>query len=273
MIRIGETIKDLRQKQGITQEALAWQLGVTPQAVSRWENQQSLPDIAMLPAIAGLFGVTIDSLLAYNPDEIKNDVFAIQQEFYKHMDSEPDTAAQILRDGLQKYPGNEDLLLDSLYLLRGPEHYEERVALCQRLRKSTRPEVSFRASHVLAKSYHAQGLDLLAKELLDTMSEFDYTTLEIRAMLLSGEESFEAAQREKNASLSRLLEMLHVLALRYREQGQQKEAKAMAQIALDVLEAFRTDVPYRFPSNDTKTQTYEAFQKEKTVFPMLLDKL
>ena len=189
------------------------------------------------------------------------------------MDSEPDTAAQILRDGLQKYPGNEDLLLDSLYLLRGPEHYEERVALCQRLRKSTRPEVSFRASHVLAKSYHAQGLDLLAKELLDTMSEFDYTTLEIRAMLLSGEESFEAAQREKNASLSRLLEMLHVLALRYREQGQQKEAKAMAQIALDVLEAFRTDVPYRFPSNDTKTQTYEAFQKEKTVFPMLLDKL
>ena len=52
MIHIGKTIKDLRQQQGITQEALAWQLGVTPQAVSRWENHQSLPDIAMLPAIA-----------------------------------------------------------------------------------------------------------------------------------------------------------------------------------------------------------------------------
>lgn len=270
MILIGETIKDLRQKQGITQEALAWQLGVTPQAVSRWENQQSLPDIALLPAIAGLFSVTIDSLLAYDPDEIKKDVCAIQQEFYKHMDSEPDTAAQVLRDGLQKYPGNEDLLLDSLYLLRSPEHYEERIALCQRLCKSVRPEVSFRATHVLVKSYHAQGLDLLAKDLLDSMPEYDYTTLEIRATILSGEESFEAAQREKNASLSRLLEMLHVLAMRYNERGQRDAANAMVQIALDVLEAFQADVPYCFPASDTETQTYEAFQKERELFAGML---
>ena len=273
MLQIGETIKNLRQQQGITQEALAWQLGVTPQAVSRWENQQSLPDITMLPAIAGLFGVSIDSLLAYDADKIKEDVLGIQQEFYKHMDSQPDTAAQILRDGLRQHPGNEDLLLDSLYLLHSPEHYEERIALCQRLRKSTRPEVSYRATHALAKSYHSQGLDLLAKDLLDTLPEFEYTTLEIRAMLLSGEESFEAAQREKNGSLSRLLEMLHVLALRYRERGQQDEAKAMVQIALDILEAFRADVPYRFPANDTETQTYEAFQKEREEFIILQKEL
>ena len=92
-------------------------------------------------------------------------------------------------------------------------------------------------------------------------------------MLLSGEESFEAAQREKNGSMSRLLEMLHVLALRYRERGQKDEAKAMVQIALDVLEAFRADVPYRFPANDTETQTYEAFQKEREAFIILQKEL
>lgn len=59
---IGNIISNLRKEQNMTQEALANALGVTNQAVSKWESDQSCPDIAFLPTIADLFGVSIDHL-------------------------------------------------------------------------------------------------------------------------------------------------------------------------------------------------------------------
>ena len=65
-LKIGENIRTLRQRKGLTQEQVAQQLGVTYQAVSKWENDTNTPDIALLPEIASLFGVTIDAL--FNQD-------------------------------------------------------------------------------------------------------------------------------------------------------------------------------------------------------------
>ncbi len=61
-IIIGTQIKSLRKSKGITQRAFASALKVTPQAVSKWERNQSYPDITILPAIAGYFGVSMDTL-------------------------------------------------------------------------------------------------------------------------------------------------------------------------------------------------------------------
>lgn len=60
---LGSRIAELRRKKNMTQEELAAELGVTPQAVSKWENDLSCPDITLLPQLARLFGVTIDELL------------------------------------------------------------------------------------------------------------------------------------------------------------------------------------------------------------------
>lgn len=62
-IYIGENIKRLRHEKNITQEALSDILSISPQSVSKWEREESFPDITMLPAIANYFGVTIDALL------------------------------------------------------------------------------------------------------------------------------------------------------------------------------------------------------------------
>lgn len=59
---MNEIIARYRKELGLTQEALAGQLGVTNQAVSKWESGQSCPDIALLPRLADLFGITIDAL-------------------------------------------------------------------------------------------------------------------------------------------------------------------------------------------------------------------
>lgn len=61
-ISIGKNIKDLRKNMNIGQEVLANAVGVSVQAVSKWETGQSLPDVGIIPDIAAFFEVSIDSL-------------------------------------------------------------------------------------------------------------------------------------------------------------------------------------------------------------------
>lgn len=63
---ITQNIASLRKQKGYTQEELGEKLGVSNQAVSRWELGQTYPDILLLPQIAALFGVTLDALFADN---------------------------------------------------------------------------------------------------------------------------------------------------------------------------------------------------------------
>lgn len=67
-MEIGNQIKLLRQRKGVTQEAMAEHLGLTPQAISKWERDAATPDIALLPEISAYFGVTIDELFALSDD-------------------------------------------------------------------------------------------------------------------------------------------------------------------------------------------------------------
>lgn len=67
-MEIGKQIKTLRQKHGITQEAMSQYFGVTPQAISKWERGVATPDISLLPDISAYFGVTIDELFAISDD-------------------------------------------------------------------------------------------------------------------------------------------------------------------------------------------------------------
>ena len=67
-MEIGNQIKALRLRRGITQEAMAQHFGITAQAVSKWERGAAAPDIEMLPAISAYFGVTIDELFALSDE-------------------------------------------------------------------------------------------------------------------------------------------------------------------------------------------------------------
>ena len=60
---IGKRIAHFRKEKGLTQEELAQHMGISPQAVSKWENDQTCPDISALPKLARLFGITVDELL------------------------------------------------------------------------------------------------------------------------------------------------------------------------------------------------------------------
>ena len=64
MNTLGKKLSELRKAKGMTQDDVAEKLGVSAQAVSKWENDMSCPDIMLLPGIAEIFGVAIDDLFS-----------------------------------------------------------------------------------------------------------------------------------------------------------------------------------------------------------------
>lgn len=115
-LSLGTKIRELRRRNGRTQEALAAALGVTSQAVSRWEQGGSYPDMEFLPSIANYFGVTIDEFFGYNNGrEVKIDAIIKRISAYeiksRSDDAWVDECLSILREGLAEFPQNERLLI------------------------------------------------------------------------------------------------------------------------------------------------------------------
>ncbi len=79
-IKIGAIIKKLRAENNITQDTLATAIGVTPQAISRWESEGGYPDIELLPALADFFSVSTDELLGYKLSEREQELANIKKE-------------------------------------------------------------------------------------------------------------------------------------------------------------------------------------------------
>lgn len=115
-INIGNKIRELRHKNNKTQEALADALGVTCQAVSRWESNKSYPDMEMIPSIANYFKITIDELFGYEHEREQKIQEIIHQIDSYHIKARSDTdwieeCISILREGLAEFPQNEKLLI------------------------------------------------------------------------------------------------------------------------------------------------------------------
>ncbi len=68
-ITLGKRIANLRRQKELKQDELAEKLGISPQAVSKWENDQTCPDISLLPLLAKILGVSIDELLSGKKEE------------------------------------------------------------------------------------------------------------------------------------------------------------------------------------------------------------
>ena len=107
---IGNKIKQLRYKAGLTQEQLATRIGISAQSVSKWENAVTMPDIALLPMLAGELGVTIDELFDLTTsqrlrriekrldleEEFPSDVFKEYEDFLKNQLEENEDKSKIL---------------------------------------------------------------------------------------------------------------------------------------------------------------------------------
>ena len=263
MIKLGEKIKTFRKQKNISQEVLANYLGVSFQAVSKWENGSTMPDVTLIPAIASFFAVSTDELFDFNLYETEKQVDAICLEAYKYRESDTARSEQILRDGLARFPGNDIILNNLLYTLDYKTRAGEVINLCKSLIESTRDDsVKYDACRILACCYKENGQIDLIKPTLEVIPEIYFSKLELVATLLDGEESYEAAQKHKDICADDLITMLIVAGKHLQKNGEIEKANIQFRIAEKIIDAFSDDfLETKFFGSTVYESLYEQRQE------------
>ena len=111
-IRIASVLLRKRKEMGITQNELAQYIGVSKASVSKWETGASFPDIGFLPQLATYFDISIDDLLAYNPQMAKEDIRSLRLRLSDTIDKRPVTETlEEVRCIIKKYYSCYPLLM------------------------------------------------------------------------------------------------------------------------------------------------------------------
>ena len=125
-IYFGENLKKLRKSKDLTQEALADFLGMSFQAISKWERGETYPDITMLPTIASFFGVTVDSLLGTNEIENENKANEYNEEYLRLCNERKyDEARELMKKASHEFPGNYEILSRYFAALTNNHDYKD----------------------------------------------------------------------------------------------------------------------------------------------------
>ena len=104
-MELGNNIKELRKQKGLRQEQLAEAMGVSTASVSKWETNQSFPELTLLAELADFFEVSIDTLIGHNLSADRMETLIAQME--KAVDDrDEDAAATLCEKILRNYPNN-----------------------------------------------------------------------------------------------------------------------------------------------------------------------
>ena len=244
-LNISHNIAKLRRERKMTQEELADFLGVTKASVSKWENQQSTPDIMLLPLMASFFDVTVDELLGYEPQLSKEQIRKVYTELTENFTKMPfSEAMNQVEKWVQRYYSCYPFLLQIcvLYLNHfmlaekeeeGRATLEKAVKLCSRIEeKCSNVSICSDAIALKALCFLYQGKAKEVIEMLEPitgpeqMSEQNDTLL-IQAYQAAGQEekakSF-AQIRQYHYLLSLIGNAVHYLALYSKEEERCEEA-------------------------------------------------
>ena len=182
-VKIGAIIKRLRTENHITQDALATAIGVTPQAISRWEAEGGYPDIELLPALADFFAVSTDELLGYKLSEREEELARIKKELRRL--AEVGTHQEKLsfaRDAFVKFPNDSKIkvylaacLIDLYENTRETAHVIEAEKLCLSVIDVCHDEdIRYDAITTLNSVYIVMNKIDRAKETLDLLAPMKY---------------------------------------------------------------------------------------------------
>ena len=109
---IGEKLKYHRHRKGLTQEEVATHMGISFQAISKWERGEGYPDITMLPTLANYFGITVDELIGMQEIASRRDYEGFVEEWKENnRQGKHEENVALMRESLKRYPGDALLLV------------------------------------------------------------------------------------------------------------------------------------------------------------------
>ena len=213
-IRLSKTLKDLRCKARKTQDELAAFLGISSQAISKWERSEGFPDITLLPKIASYFHVSVDELLGV--DEIAKqekirEITNVYNRIRHHIPLDPnhnlDEGIEWIRQAIKEFPGDfffQQLLASDLSW-KGKtisdqaekiKLLEEAITLCEDiLARSLEDRWRDAAKQILLATYAELGMKDKALEIAYQLPPPRCTREHMLTFILSGEE-LQKQQRE-----------------------------------------------------------------------------
>ena len=215
-LMIGERIRQFRREKNLTQEEVAAHLGISFQAVSKWERCDGYPDITLLPALANYFGVTVDRLIGM--DEIASG--ARLQEIHRQWQNNRNAGRHrenvtLMREALQEYPNDALLLVQlsaSLERLEGTdaekrEYLRESIAVQEQIiRYCADSEVRGAVLRNIADAYYRYGNREKAMEYANKLPNLYKTRESAMVQILEGEEKHSAAE-------DALIRLTHLMAI------------------------------------------------------------
>lgn len=194
-MKLGLNIRQLRKERNMSQEMLAERLGVTFQAVSRWERDEAYPDITLLPAIANFFGVTVDKLLGtyeIKEDDDVKEIVAKCQECDTHYQGEE--MCRIIEEGLKKYPGNFTLMSWYVYAFQRVNPNKAIEVGIYVLENCTDSEIRNWASSSIIYAYKENGQIEKAVELAEKLPGYYGTSQDVLRSCLQGKDLLKHVQ-------------------------------------------------------------------------------
>ena len=205
-IKIGKKIRLLRKNNDITQDKLAAYLGVTPQAVSRWESEICYPDIETLPQIADFFGVDMDDLLCYDSVQKESKIKDYLAKAEQLVDNdELDACLSLLREAYAEIPSSYEIQLELATVLSAisaqgkPRRADlmEAVSLCNHiLEYCTDDELRDETKKTLCDIYsHQLDNNEMAIDIAEKLHSMSYSKEIVKATVLTGDIAFGQAQK------------------------------------------------------------------------------
>ena len=189
-IKIGSIIKKLRTEKNITQDTLSTAIGVTPQAISRWESEGGYPDIELLPALADFFSVSTDELLGYKLSEREQELTNIKKELCRLAEvGTHQERLSFVRNAFVKFPSDSKIkvylaacLSDEWYNTHEKSLMLEAETLCLSVIDDCHDEdIRFEAIFTLISIYKDLGEIDKVKSTLELLSPMKYCREDILA--------------------------------------------------------------------------------------------
>ena len=198
-LKIDQRLRELRRDRGNTQEELAQYLGISTQAVSKWERGGTAPDISLLPKIAAFYDVTVDSLLGVNEYK-KQKLFEEARRKWQEYKAEGryGDCLAVWDKVAENYPndlGAAYHIMYSLHYINGSDTGRI-ISLGERILSESRDQrMREGAIHCLCIAYHRLGDDKTAQKYAEMAGSEHLTRGALLMTVLKGEERQEHCEK------------------------------------------------------------------------------